>query len=257
MSGSQPNPQSCWRPMTAGRALVLDTLHFARRVPLFPVEQTFDLARVAALRKQSPRRISWAVLFLKAYALAAREQAVLRRAYVRWPWPHFVETSASVAMLTINRQHRGEDRLCWGRFISPESQSLASLQRRLDRYEREPVEKAFDKQLRLSWMPATVRRLLLGWNLNVAGRHRAIRVGTFSMSSLAGQGTLNRGHPSFLTSSLTYGPLDERGRTIVTLLCDHRVLDGVAAARALTDLQQIFHGQIAEELAAIKLKKAA
>ena len=246
-----------WLPLTMNRALVLDTLHFARQVPVFPVEATFDLVEVAALRAASSRRISWSVLFLKAYALVAREHAILRRAYVRWPWPHLVEAPHSVAMLAINRQHCGEDRLCFGRFLAPENQPLVKLQRRLDRYASDPVEKAFDKQVTLSRLPGWLRRTLLGWTLHVAGSMRAVRVGTFSLSTLAGQGSLNRGHPTFLTTSLTYGPLDARGRTLVTLLCDHRVLDGVAAAAALADLQRVLCAEIANELRSLAARRAA
>ena len=52
-------------------------------------------------------------------------------------------------------------------------------------------------------------------------------------------------HQSFLTTSLTYGPLDEQGRSLVTLLCDHRVVDGIVAARALADLETAMNGPIA------------
>jgi hypothetical protein len=249
--------KSRWLPLSCNRALVLDTLHFARHVPVFPVEAAFDLAEVAALRAASSRRISWPVIFLKAYALVAREHAVLRRAYVRWPWPHLVESPQSVAMLAINRQYQGEERLCFGRFLSPESVPLYKLQKRLDRYTSEPVERAFEKQVQLSHWPGWLRRLLLGWTLHVAGPMRAVRVGTFSLSTLAGQGTLNRGHPTFLTTSLTYGPLDEHGRTIVTLLCDHRVLDGAAAARALADLERAIRGETADELRLQAARQAA
>jgi hypothetical protein len=119
------------------------------------------------------------------------------------------------------------------------------------------VETAYEKQVQLSRMPAWLRRMLLGWTLHVAGRLRAVRVGTFSLSTLAGQGALNRGHPTFLTSSLTYGPLDDGGRCLVTLLCDHRVLDGVAAAAALSDLQSVLQGEIAQELRSLALRRAA
>jgi hypothetical protein len=68
------------------------------------------------------------------------------------------------------------------------------------------------------------------------------------MSTLAGQGALNRWHPSVLTSSLSWGPLDEAGRSLVTMIYDHRVMDGMAAARGLGELEKILHGAIATEL---------
>lgn len=251
MSGSR------WLSLGMNRALVLDMLHFARQVPVFPVEMSLHLANLSRLRATSCPRISWAVLFLKAMALVARERPELRRAYIRWPWPHLVEAPSSVAMVAIAREFRGEERLCWGRFLTPECESLADLQGRLDRYAKDPVEKAFAKQVLLSRMPGWLRRMLWAWSLNVAGSKRHRRVGTFSMSTLAGQGSLNRGHPSILTTSLTYGPLDEQGRMLVTLLCDHRVLDGVAAARALNLLRDVLCGEIADELRGMQRRQAA
>ena len=44
-----------WVKLTAARTLVCDVAHFAQRVPLFPVERSFDLAEVAARREAPPR----------------------------------------------------------------------------------------------------------------------------------------------------------------------------------------------------------
>jgi hypothetical protein len=239
---SQPLSISC------NRALVLDGLYFARAVTLFPVEREFDLAEVAQLRNRQPSRISWAVLFLKAYSLVAREHPPLRQAYIRWPWPHLLQSPSNFAMLAINREFQGEDRLCWGRFDEPADEPLTKLQQRLNAYTHDSVAQIFKRQVRVSRLPTWLRRALFWWNLNFAGSLRGKRLGTFSLSTLAGQGTLNRAHPTFLTSSLTYGPIDANGQATVTLLCDHRVLDGAVAARALGDLQNVMSGQIADEL---------
>ena len=99
--------------------------------------------------------------------------------------------------------------------------------------------------------------MLYWWNMNFAGRKRAKRFGTFTMSTLAGEGVWNRMHQSFLTSSLTYGPLDEQGRCLVTLLADHRVVDGIVAARALADLQVAFASTIRDELKSLIASRAA
>jgi hypothetical protein len=151
-------------------------------------------------------------------------------------------------MVSIHRELPGQERLFWGRFEQPESRRLPALAWHLRRYQSGPVEEVFREQLRLSRLPAALRRLILAWNLHGSGSKRAKRLGTFSISTLAGQGSLNRGHPTILTSSLTYGPLDEQGRSLVTLLCDHRVLDGMRAARALSDLQQAIQHEVAHEL---------
>jgi hypothetical protein len=246
-----------WQRLSCNRALVLDLLALAARHAYFPVEQTFDLGEVAGLRAAAARRISWSVLFMKAYATVAAKSPQLRQAYCRWPWPRLCESVENVAMIAINREYRGEERICWGRFTSPEQQSLAALQEALDAYQAEPVERIFRRQVRLSKCPTALRRLIWWLNLNFAKRRRAKRLGTFSMSTLAGQQTLNRFHPTLLTSSLSFGPPDERGQAAVTLICDHRVLDGAAAARALSALQNVLCGSIAEELRAMHAARAA
>jgi hypothetical protein len=244
-------------PISINRRLVLDGLHFAHSVPLYPIEKTFELAEVAHLRKTATRRISWAAIFVKAYALAARRHRPLRQTYVRWPWPHLLEETHSTAMVVVNRQYLGEDRICWAPLPMPEKRSLAGLQRELDAFQTSPVEAAFRRQLRLSRMPTPLRRFLYWWNMNFAGSRRAKRLGTFTMSTLAGEGVLNRMHQTFLTTSLTYGPLDDSGRALVTLLCDHRVVDGIVAARAMTDLEAALHGPIVAELKTLQTDRAA
>ena len=246
-----------WVPLTSHRALVLDILHFAREVPVFPVERAFDLAELAARREEARPRIAWSVLFLKAHAMVAARRPELRRAFVRWPWPHLVESPAVVGLIAVAREHEGHDRLCWASFKNPHEQPLKQLHWHLRTYQSQPVEQVFQKQVEFSRLPTALRRLVLWWNLNVVGTKRASRLGTFSISSLAGQQSLNRGHPSLLTSSLTYGPLDDRGQTTVTLLCDHRVFDGVPAAAALADLEATLRGEICRELASLRERKAA
>jgi hypothetical protein len=239
------------------RRLVLDGLWFARRVPLFPIEKTVELADVAQLRKATPRRISWAAIFVKAYALAAQQHRALRQTYVRWPSPHLVEETHSTAMVVVNRQYLGEDRICWGVLEHPERHALTKLQQQLDYYQSEPVDSAFRRQVVLSRMPMPLRRFLYWWNMNFGGRMRARRLGTFTMSTLAGEGVVNRMHQTFLTSSLTYGPLDDAGRALVTILCDHRVVDGIVAARAIADLEAALHGPILAELKSLQASRAA
>jgi len=84
--------------------------------------------------------------------------------------------------------------------------------------------------------------------LNGSGAKRAIQVGTFGLSTLASSGAINRYHPTCLSTSLTYGPLDQSGQALVTLLYDHRLMDGNCIARALVDLESILRGSITREL---------
>jgi len=239
------------------RALVLDLLRLSQRVPVFPVERQMEIGAVAAARDACPQRISWVTLFAKALALTAREIPQLRRSYITWPWPHLYEHEQSVAMVAVNRQYQGEDRLFWLRLVSPETTSLVGLQKQLDRGTAGNVEEVYRQQLQFSLVPALLRRLIWWGRMNLWPPRRAGWLGTFGLSVLAAQGCYNRQPPHFLTSCLSYGPLDDRGRMPVTLICDHRVLDGVTAAQAMALLEEQLCGPISTELRGLKEARAA
>lgn len=238
-------------PLSENRSLVLDVLHFGRRVPQFPAEKDFDLREVAEARSQCSARISWAAIFLKGYGLVAAEVPELRQAYIDLPWPHLYQFPQNVAILSVAREYLGEDRLFWGYLTEPEAMPLAELQRAIDRYKNDPPETTYAAQIAAARRPLLLRRLMMWFGLNFLGRARGPTYGTFALSTLAGQGVYNRGHPSLLTTSLTYGPLSDEGKTLVTLLCDHRVLDGAMAARVLNQLERTLQTTISEELRAM------
>ncbi len=243
--------------LSANRSLVVDGCYFARSIPFFPVERTCDLGEVARLRSAASTRISWTAVFLKAHGLVAAQTAPLRQCYLKWPWPHIFEHDHNVGMLAMNRQFAEGDRLCWGRFDDPETKSLVEIQKSLDAFQNEPVDHIFKRQVFFSRLPWPVRRLIWWLNLNVFVSKRAKRMGTFSMSSLAGQGAINRFHFTVLSTSLTYAPVDATGKCLVTLICDHRVIDGSLAAAALIKLEETLNGVIADELRSLAQRRTA
>ena len=114
------------------RRLTCDVLHFHQQVPLCPHHRMTHLGSLDAIRQACPVRVSWPVLFLKAYALLAKETPVFRQTWMSFPWPTIYQHDTSVGMLAIQREYRGEPWLFWGRFTSPENTPLPELQRRLD-----------------------------------------------------------------------------------------------------------------------------
>ncbi len=234
--------------VSRSRRLTIDVLHYNRRVPTCAHDRRFDVSRLAELRSRLPQRISWSLLFIKAFALVAQKHPVLRQSYINWPWPHVLEHPYSVAMLATQRDHRGEPWLFWSRFVRPELRSLEEMQHALNQYQSEPVEKIFLQQWRLSGLPTLLRRCFWGWTLNFGGSKRAKRVGTFFLSTLASKGVEIQDPPAFLTSNLTYGPLDDDGCCRVTLSYDHRLMDGSTVADCLIELETTLNGAIADEL---------
>lgn len=239
-------------PFTGARGCVSDIATLALRVPLFPVDRTLQLADVAAARDACPQRIGWAALFLKAYALVAREMPILRTWFSPGMVPRLVTVPHNVATLAVNRTEPTGDRLLFARLRKPESESLPDIQKFINDCTTEPVNKMFKRQLELEMVPGALRRTILRWNMRSRSAKRAARIGTFSLSTLAGFGATNRFHPTLCTTSLSYGPLESDGRCVATVIADHRVLDGSAVARALQWLEQAFRTDIVAELTALR-----
>jgi hypothetical protein len=243
-----PEIASC--RLSRSRALVGDVALLARDIPLFPVERALRLDAVAAARAAHRTRVGWAAIFTKAYALVARELPTLRTWLAGGLGPRLVTAAESVATLAVNRVVDGEERLFWGRLHAPETLPLVAIQRFIDDCRDRPISEVFPRQLELERTPGFLRRAVLRWNMRSATAKRATRLGTFSLSTLAGSGAVNRFHPTLCTTSLSYGPLEADGRCLVTLIADHRVIDGAAAARALEWLEQALRLDIVPELAA-------
>jgi hypothetical protein len=253
MQAPSPTPLAVTsHPLSPARGFIADLVGLAHTIPLFPVDRTMSLADLAAARSRAAVRISWAAVFLKAYAHVAADSPPLRswciRTLLPGRGPRLATASQSVASVAINRTESGDDQLYFARLPYPESQSLPGIQTFLDRCVSGPVDEVFKRQRQLESLPSLLRRAVLWCNMNSASPKRCTRIGTFSLSTLAGFGASNHGHPTICTTSLSYAPLEADGRCRVTLICDHRVLDGATAARALEALEATLCGPIVAEL---------
>lgn len=237
-------------PLSGPRRFINDLVHFARKVPTVPVGRVIDVGELFDARVEHPARPSWSVLFLKAYAMVAAEHAPLRRALMTFPYTRLYEHPQTLCALAMERRYRDENGIFVGLFRAPEQQSLTDLQEALNFYKYTDLEKVgfFRQELRLGAAPTFVRRFLWWMTLNVSGFKRAKRFGTFGLSSYGALGA-EQYHPiSPLTTTLTFGPIDEDGRVCVKLIYDHRVLDGAFIARRLRDLEDTLQGPILDEL---------
>lgn len=237
-------------PLSAPRRFVMDLVHFARKVPSVPVSRTIDVGPLVGPRQSHPARPSWAVLFMKAYALVAAENPPLRRALLTFPWTRLYEHPSTVCALALEREYRGEEGIFVGLFRAPEGQSLAELDRSMRWYKTEAIEAVglFRQTLRVSAAPLPIRRFLWWSTLAVSGLKRAKRFGTFGLSTYGSLGAESLHPMSPLTTTLTYGPIDDDGRVCVKLIYDHRVLDGAYVARRLGEIEAALHGAIHDEL---------
>ncbi len=232
------------------RRLVLDICWAARGVPSFPVERTMQLLKTSQVRAGAKIRISWVALFLRAYGLAGLEIPELRQVYIAYPWTRIYEHPTAVASISIHREDpdSGGKRLIWARINAPENKSLAEIQTELDRAVNGPLMEVFKDGYRMERVPMLLRRLSWWLGMTWQGRQKAKKIGTCSISTLAGEDTLNRDHPLIVTTSIAYSRCDSQGQCTVTMLADHRIFDGVLAAQTLKRIEYHLNHQIVDEL---------
>jgi hypothetical protein len=237
-------------PLTGPRRFVIDLVHFARQIPSTPVSRPMDVSALSVPRDTHPARPSWAVLFMKAYALVGADHPPLRRALLEFPWPRLYEHPWMNCSLAIERSFQEEQGVFVGLFRAPEQQTLGQLQEALAIYKSQPVEDVgvYRRAMCVSRGPALVRRLLWWSTLHISGYKRAKRFGTFGLTSYGALGAESLHPISPLTTTMTYGPISPAGEVIVKLIYDHRVLDGAFIARRLRDIEDALHGPILDEL---------
>jgi hypothetical protein len=234
------------------RRIVIDIMRICQRVPTVAHDRICDLTAVAAAREAASKRVSWAVLFVKAFGIVAEKYPRLRQIYMTWPWPHLYQHPRSVAMIVTHRDVDGEPWIFWSRLQQPERRRLTELQTKLDEFQTQPVQQVFQRQWWFSGFPGWLRRIIWWWTLNVSVAMRMRRCGTFFLTTIGSRGAEIQHPPGFLTGNLTFGPIDERGRSRVTLAYDHRIMDGRMVADILADLEQTLNGVLVEELKSLR-----
>jgi hypothetical protein len=246
-------------PLTVGRRLICDLLHFARQVPTVPVQRCLDVATLREARQCLAPRPSWCAIFTRAYGLVAARVPELRRAYLPWPRPHLYEHPSSVASVAVERAYRGEQAVLFGHLREPERQSLRELDGQLRHLQEAPVESVggFRRSLRVSRLPLPLRRLAWRVGLHCSGRTRARYMGTFGVSVYSALGAESLHPLSPLTSTVNYGVIGPDGRVMVRVIYDHRVMDGATVARALGLLQEVLAGEVLSELREEARRQAA
>jgi hypothetical protein len=208
------------------------------------------VSALLAAREEHPCRPSWALLFMKSYAIVGANHPPLRRALLEIPWPRIYEHPWMNCALAIERSYLGEHGVFVGMFRAPDQQSICQLQEALTWYKDHPLEKVgvYRLALRVSRAPKVVRRLLWWSTLNISGFKRAKRFGTFGLTSYGALGAESLHPISPLTTTLTFGPISDSGDVNVKLIYDHRVLDGAYIARRLRDIENTLNNEILNEL---------
>jgi hypothetical protein len=240
------------RKISLPRRLVADLMHASARVPLVSLIRPLNVHGIIEARAQAARPPGWAAIFVKAFALVARDEPVLRTLYAKWPWPALYEMPCSAGMVAVARVVDGEDCVLFERICAPEDMALADIDARIRRAKSAPLNDipSFRRALCVAGLPLPLRRLAWAIGTNF-GRQRANFCGSFGVTSVAayGPGELHALSPGPFV--LSYGVVKPDQTVDVVLRWDHLVCDAALIARSLIRLELVLNNEIAAELRAI------
>lgn len=237
------------------RRLIVDLMRASMEVPFVSLSRPLQIRPLMEARAAAANPPGWAAMIVKAFALVAREEPVLRTVYAKWPWPSLYELPKSVALVAIARVEDGEDCVLPQRIAAPEAMALVAIEAEIRRAKTAPIDEIpmFRKIMRATRLPLPLRRLSWAVGLNF-GRQRGNWFGSFAVSSVAayGGGELHPVTPGPFIVSYDVVQPDQTIRLVIRW--DHRVTDAAPIARVLTRLEQVLNTDIAAELRAAGAK---
>jgi hypothetical protein len=239
--------------LSLGRRLIVEHCHFSGKTTKGVMKREIDISvLLGVIADLKTNRPPWTLIFLKAYALIARDLSPLRQSYVILPWPHLSQVEASLGSIPITRDMGGEEILMMALFPHPEAMPLGELSSQLQAMKTKPIAEiaSFRRALATAKLPLLFRRLAFWLALNVP-RQRRRHFGTFAISNTGEAEIVYAVHP--LTALLTFGQIPKPGTRTgtcveITLSFDHRVFDGMMATRVLKEVEAALNGPIADEL---------
>lgn len=238
-----------FRKVTLPRRLVADLMHASVRIPFVTLSRPLNVRGLLEARAQVAEPPGWAAIFVKAFALVAKDEPRLRTLFIKWPVAHFYELPRSVGFVTIARVEDGEDCVLLQKVNAPDETPLSEVDAVLQQAKDTPIDQvpAFRKMMKATRLPLPIRRLLWALGLNW-GRQRANYFGSFGVTSVApfGGGELHALGPGPFV--LSYGRVTADQTIDVVIRWDHRITDAALIAKALTRLEQVLNTEIAAEL---------
>jgi hypothetical protein len=243
------------RKISMPRRFLADLMHASIRVPFVSLARPLHICPLIEARALAAQPPGWAAIFVKAFALVAKDEPTLRTLYAKWPWPHFYELPCSVATVAIARVEDGQDCVLPQKVAAPEALPLAEIDALIRHAKHAPVDQvpAFRKILRTTRLPLPLRRLFWSVGLNF-GRQRANWFGSLGVTSVAayGAGELHALSPGPFI--LSYGVVEADQTIGIVIRWDHRITDAALIAKTLTRLEQVLNTEISAELRSQRLQ---
>ncbi len=237
------------RKISIPRRLIADLMHASMRVPFVSLARPLKVRPLLEARALATQPAGWAAIFVKAFALVAKDEPILRTLYAKWPWPSLYELPSSIAMVAIARVEDGQDCVLPQKVPAADMLPLTEVDALIRLAKDAPLDQvpSFRRLLRITRLPLPLRRLSWSIGLNF-GRQRANWAGSFGVTSVAayGPGELHALSPGPFV--LSYGLVAADHTIDVVIRWDHRVTDAALIAKALSRLEQVLNSEIATEL---------
>jgi hypothetical protein len=178
-----------FRKISLPRRFVIDLMHASMGVPFVSLSRPLDIRQLTAARSSLSQPPGWAAIFVKAFALVARDEPVLRTLYGPWPWPHLYELPRSAAMVAIARVEDGEECILMERVTGADQIALAAIDTQLRRAKEAEIGEipCFRRIMRITRLPLPLRRLGY-WLTGRTGRWHATNFGSYGVTSAAAHG---------------------------------------------------------------------
>jgi hypothetical protein len=239
------------RNVSLPRRHIIDLMRASRGVPFVSLSRALNVRPLVDARSGAAQRPGWAAIFVKAFALVARDEPILRTLYAKWPWPCFYELPRSIAMVAIARVEDGEDCVLPERITGPDALPLSEVHALIRHARLAPIDEVpmFRKIMLVTRLPLPLRRLI--WMIGLTfGRQRGNYFGSFTVTGVAafGGGELHALSPG--PYILSFGVVEADNTINVVIRWDHRVTDAALIAKAMTRLEQVLNTEIAAELRA-------
>lgn len=240
------------------RRLMAEWLTFGRSIPLVSIERKINVKKLISARLAAQPKPSWFPCILKAFSIASREVPEFRQAFMTFPFRRLYEHPVSSASILIERDVNGESVAYTYRLSRLEDRTLGEIDSRIRKAKNDPVSSvtSFRSTDRFARMPFLIRKLAIWIAMRASGQVKERFLGTFSCSSIHAAGAVPIQPICLQTSILTFGSVEPDGSLLLRLTFDHRVMDGVAAARGLVETENALNGPILEELLAMNQIRA-
>jgi len=204
-------------------------------------------------------RLTETAILLKAIGIAQRNHPASRSTML--PWGRIATFERIVAGFTVERKVGEQPAVFFGSIESPDTKPLEAIAQELRMFSECSLEEhpQLALETKFSKMPWCLRQILLRLIMILPELRQKSMASTFGVSSLGKYGASAITGPCVCTSTFGVGVVEDRpivrnGQVIVrpmltlSLLFDHRCIDGACAARFLREVKELLEGRLEEHL---------